>query len=296
VAGCAFALGFLGCSPQPKPRGTEESLTSGRISVVCAPEAQRLIARERAAFQALYPQASLDVRPGTSRDAVAALYGATCDLAVITRELTVEERSAAQKGGLELEGYRFARDAIVAVVNPRNKVENLGLDQLAAIYRGEATRWSEFGGSASTIVPVIQPFDSDLTHAFLSAVMSDSTIRARVLTAADDSAVVDVVSRTPDAIGYVTLPWADRGARAVRIASVAGLRYWAPDGEAIYHDQYPLIRFYNFYVRGGGKPLANGFITYVTSRDGQALVHDEGLVPTTVPVRFVRRSPMLGSH
>jgi ABC-type phosphate transport system substrate-binding protein len=45
---------------------------------------------------------------------------------VITRELTVEERSAAVKGGLELEGYRFARDAIVAVVNPSNRWKTSG--------------------------------------------------------------------------------------------------------------------------------------------------------------------------
>lgn len=271
-------------------------MTSGRISVVCAPEAQRLIAREQAAFQASYPQAHLEVRSGSSREAVRALYAAECQLAVITRELTVEERSAALKGGLELEGYRFARDAIVAVVNPSNPVENLGLDELAQIYTGQATRWSEFGGRASTIVPVIQPFDSDLTRAFLSAVLSDSTVRSHVLTEPGDSAVVERVRSTPDAIGYVTLPWAERGARALRLASVAGLRYWAPDGEAIYHDRYPLIRFYNLYVRAGGPPVANGFITYVTSRDGQALVHDEALVPTAVPVRFVRRSPMLRSH
>jgi len=49
-------------------------------------------------------------------------------------------------------------------------------------------------------------------------------------------------------------------------------------------------------VRAGGAQLGNGFITFVTSGDGQALVHDYGLVPTAVPVRFVRRSPMLGTH
>jgi hypothetical protein len=34
----------------------------------------------------------------------------------------------------------------------------------------------------------------------------------------------------------------------------------------------------------------------VTSQEGQAIVHQHGLVPTAVPVRFVRRSPMLGEH
>ena len=43
-------------------------------------------------------------------------------------------------------------------------------------------------------------------------------------------------------------------------------------------------------------PLAKGFVTFITSRDGQKIVHQAGRVPTTVPVRFVRRSPLLGTH
>jgi ABC-type phosphate transport system substrate-binding protein len=126
--------------------------------------------------------------------------------------------------------------------------------------------------------------------------MGDRPIEARVLTEVSDSAVVERVTRTPDGIGYVTLAWAMRGARALRLSTMAGLPYWAPDAEAVYRGQYPLTRFFNFYVRPSGRKLANGVITFVTSRDGQALVKEAGLVPTAVPVRFVRRSPMLGSH
>jgi hypothetical protein len=52
----------------------------------------------------------------------------------------------------------------------------------------------------------------------------------------------------------------------------------------------------NLYVRPKGPPLANGFITFITSHEGQVIVRDQGLVPTAVPIRFVRRSPMVGSH
>ncbi len=50
------------------------------------------------------------------------------------------------------------------------------------------------------------------------------------------------------------------------------------------------------YVRAGGSKLANGLVTWVSSLDGQKIVHEAGLVPAAVPVRFARRSPMLGSH
>jgi phosphate transport system substrate-binding protein len=99
-----------------------------------------------------------------------------------------------------------------------------------------------------------------------------------------------------DAIGFVSLAWADRGAKVLRVASARGMPYWKPDLEAVYRGEYPLTRFFNFYMRTRGRRLAGGFITFVTSRDGQKIVHDSGLVPTSVPVRFVRRSPMQSSH
>jgi phosphate transport system substrate-binding protein len=264
--------------------------------VVCAPEARGLIERERAAFGALYPKAFVGLREGTSRQAVGALFAAECDLAVITRELLPEERAAAMRGGLELEGYQIARDAVVAVVNPGNPVENVAVQDLRGIYRGEIKRWSELGGQDRPIHVVIQPPEADITVFFVEAVMGGEAIQAPSLYESSDSTVLARVQSDPDAIGYVTLANASRGCRSLRVATLPGLTYWKPDPEAVYKGDYPLTRFINNYVRTKGPKLANGFITYVASRDGQQIVHEAGLVPTTVPVRFVRRSPMLSSH
>lgn len=297
VLGLALVAVWLsGCSPQPASSPEEDSLTSGRIKIVCAPEAQRLIAREQAAFQALYPQAHIELSAGSSREAVRSLFAATCDLAVITRELDVEERAAAVRGRLELDGYRFARDAVVVVVNPGNRIENMSIDELRKIYEGNHASWSELGGGREAIQPVIQPVESDITQFFTQQVMSGAPVQARVFTEGSDSGVVARVAGNPGALGYISMAWAGRGAKTLRLASVTGLPYLMPDPEAVYNGSYPLMRFYSLYVRSTGPRLANGFITYVTSRDGQVLVHDYGLVPTSVPVRFVRRSAMQSTH
>ncbi len=288
--------GLGGCSPRSRPGPVEETLTSGRISVVCAGEAYALIARERAAFRELYPRAVIEVRLATSQEALRALFAAECDLAVITRELSDDERAAAVRGRLELEGYRFARDALVVVVNPRNPVENVSMEELQGIYRGRVTDWSRLAGPPGAIRPVIQPLESDVTGYFLQTVMSDQPILARVLTENSDSAVVAHVAADPAAVGYATLAWANMGAKALRVAAIRGLVYTRPDPETVHDGKYPLSRFFNFYTRAGGRPLANGFITFVTSRPGQRIVEETGLVPTSVPVRFVHRSPMLKSH
>jgi phosphate transport system substrate-binding protein len=274
----------------------EDTLTSGRISVVCAPEVQSIIAREVAAFDSLYPAAQITVRSGSSRDAVQALFAAQCDLAAITRDLEPDERGAAARGGLALEGYRFARDGVALVVHPSNAVENIALEDLRGIYQGVVKTWRALGGAASTIEPVIQPPGSDMAAYFEQRVMNGEPVLAPVAYETSDSGVVDFVTHHRGAIGFVSMAWADRGAKALRLASLKGLGYWRPDPEAVYRGEYPLTRHMSLYARSPGPALANGLITFVTSREGQVVVHDGGLVPTAVPVRFVRRSPMVGSH
>lgn len=289
--------GAAGCAREPSPGGAmEDSLTSGRILVVCAHEAVRLLERERDAFRTHYPRARIEVQPGSSQEAIASLFGATCDIALITRDLEPEERRAAIRGKLALDGYRFAQGAVVVVVHPSNPVENMTIEDLRRIYNGDVADWSRLNGSALPIVPVIQPVDSDISQFFSQAVMDLGPIQARVVSAASDSEVVEKVRSNPSAVGFAALGTALDGVRALRLATMTGLPYWRPDLEAIHQGNYPLTRYYSMYVRTTAPGLANGFVTFVTSFEGQRIVRDQGLVPTEVPVRFVRRSPMLRSH
>ncbi len=287
---------LAGCSPHSKPGTVEDTVTSGRIRIECASEADGLVARERSAFQTLYPQARIELTSGTSREAIRALFAAECDMAVISRELRPEERRSATLGKLDLEGYRFARNAVMLVVHPSNVVQNLGLDEVRSIYAGGVSRWSELGGGPLPIVPVAQPAGADVTEFFTEEALGAEPMLAHARTAANDSMVIAAVEREPGAIGYVSLGTPTGRARVLAIGTLRGLPYWKPDLEAIYKGDYPLTRFYNMYVRASGPSLANGFITFVTSMDGQRLVKDAGLLPTNVPVRFVRRSPMLSTH
>lgn len=263
---------------------------------MCASEALPLIERERSAFQALYPDAELNLRGATSVESLRALFAAECDLAVISRELEPDERAAATRGGLQLEGYRIARDALVVVVAPGNPVKNLALDDLRRIYAGGIKRWSELGGGTGNIVPVIQEPKLDIMDFFTQQVMNGEPVKASVVYAASDSAVGHYVAGHPDAIGFTSMAWPPVGVRAMRMSSLTGLSYRAPDAEAVHDGDYPLSRAYNLYVRADGPRLSHGFVTFATSFEGQRIVRDLGLVPTAVPVRFVRRSPLQSSH
>ena len=290
------AAGWSGCTSRSARPPVEDSLTSGRITIVCPVEAESLQTRERDAFVSLYPDARIQLQVSRPREAVSRLFAAQCDAAVLSRDLSPEERGAASRGGLELEGYRFAKDAVAVVVHPDNPTENMALDVLKRIYQGDLTDWSQASGHTGRIAPVVPPEESDMTDFFIEHVMDGQPIQARALTAHSESDVVREVVARPEAIGFVSMASLDRGVKALRLSAVEGLPYVLPDAETVYQGEYPLSRPYVFEVRAAGPKLAHGFITYVTSQDGQRIVHEAGLVPTAVPVRFVRRSPMKGAH
>lgn len=292
----ALAAAVSGCSSRSARPPVEDSLTSGRITIVCPVEAESLLDRERDAFEALYPDASIRIDTARPREAVRRLFGAECDAAVLSRDLSPEERGAAARGGLDLEGYRFAKDAVAVIVHPDNPTQNMALEVLKRIYEGEITDWSEVPGPPGRIEPVVPPQESDMMDFFIEHVMDGQPVRARALTAGSDSAIVRTVAERPRAIGFVSMAWSDRGAKTLEMSAVTGLPYQLPDAETVYRGEYPLSRPYLFEVRAAGPRLAHGFITYVTSQDGQKTVHEAGLVPTAVPVRFVRRSAMRGAH
>ena len=293
-----FALASAGCTRRSGAPPVEDTETSGRISIAASPDAQQLLMQEVAAFRTTYPQAALELRPPESSGQVlGALLGGRADLAAAGRELEDEERNMARQAGIELEGHRVAQDAICLVVPETSPLHNLTVGEARRIWLGEARSWTVFGGPDAAIVPVLPPLASDLARAFAQRVMDGATMKAPSEVEASDSAVAARVARTPGAIGVVSLAVAGSpGVRALAISPLEGLGYVEPDMESVHGGRYPLTLFFNLFLRTRGPRLAGGFVTYVASQPGQQLVLASGRVPTAVPLRFVHRSPMLGSH
>ncbi len=291
-------LSLVGCA-RTRPSGVvEETETSGSIVIAAAPDVRGLVLTEVEAFRKDYPQGTFTVRePESSAQVIAALWGGRADLAAAGRELETEEREMARRAGIEIEGHRIAQDAMCVIVASANPVHNVTVGELQRIWLGEVVDWRTLGGSSARIVPVLPPLSSDLARAFVQHILDARPMKAPSVVEASDSAVAARVAATPGAIGVVSMVHANRpGIRSLAVSPLEGLPYVEPDLPAIHEGRYPLTRTINLYIRTQGKRLAGGFVTYVSSEPGQQLVLDHGWLPTAVPIRFVHRSPLLGSH
>lgn len=294
LIGAVLLACLLGCAGRPERE--QETVAAVPVTVVADPCVATAVGEAADEFVRMYPGPDVRVEAGQPRAAMQALYGARAEVAIIGRELSDEERQAARQAGIAVEAYRWARDGLAIVVHPSNPVEQLALDDLRGVYDGTVTSWAAMGGPDRSIVPVIQDLETGASQFFVAEVMGEGALAGPAVTVADDSAAVRQVAADPAAIAFVSLPFADRGVKALRVARLRGLPYVALDARSVYEGRYPLLRYFNVVLRVPSSDRAGELNTFLCAQEGQRRVIGAGYVPATMPVRFTSRAPTLPSH
>ena len=82
------------------------------------------------------------------------------DIIITARGISRDEQTYANEKGVALLSRPVAKDAFVFIVNPKNPVRNLTIEQIQKIYTGEIRNWKEVGGNDATIQPYIRNANS----------------------------------------------------------------------------------------------------------------------------------------
>lgn len=252
----AFTLLWLGgCR-----RGEAGGLTlAGSTSV--EPFAE-LLAEE---YMTQHPQSPpINVQGGGSTAGIQAAQTGVADIGMSSRELRDDETG--------LQTITIARDAIAIIVNPRNQVSDLTLEQIRAIFSGQITNWRAVGGNDHPITLVTREEGSGTRGAFQELAMGKEEILGEAIVQDSNGAVRELVAGDPYAIGYISLGIADE---RVRVLKVDGVN---PSIESVEKGEYLLVRPFLFVLKGEPQGLAKDFIEFVLSQGAQDLLTQEGLV------------------
>ena len=94
------------------------------------------------------------------------------DIIITARGISRDEQTYAAEKGVSLLSYPVAKDAFVFLVNPKNPVRNLTIEQIQKIYTGEIRNWKEVGGNDATINPYIRNANSGSQEKMETIVMN----------------------------------------------------------------------------------------------------------------------------
>lgn len=238
------------------------------------------------AYQTVEPDVRISVTGGGSGTGLTSLINKSVDIANASRQIKTEEIEAAKEAGLNPQEYIIARDAIAVIVHPENPVDQLTLEQLSAIYRGEINNWSEVGGEDRPIVRLSRETNSGTHVFFLEAVIrlgdsSDQAIfTAETLLLPSSEGIIAEVSENPNAIGYDGLGYITENVKMVALSSIENPDvYVLPSVQTVADGTYLISRNLYMYTQDVPTGVVKDYLDWILGSEAQQIVADLGFVP-----------------
>jgi len=225
------------------------------------------------AYMKANPGVNISLSGGGSGEGIKALIDRSANIANSSREIKDKEIELAKSKGVNPVETIVAVDAIVPIVNPRNRVKDLSIDQLSQIYQGKITNWKEVGGDNLQIVVVSRDSSSGTFEAWAEMVLNKAKVAPRAQMQASNGAIVQAVSKNKYAIGYIGLGYINK---AVKPLTVNGVQATA---KTAISKEFPVARPLYMYTDGQPAGETEKFIKFILSPAGQNLVAKAGYVP-----------------
>jgi len=225
------------------------------------------------AFMKKNPGVNVSISGGGSGDGIKALIDKTTDIADSSRDIKPEEAQLADSKGVKPKAHEIAYDAIVPIVNPANKIMDLTVEQLSLIYQGKIENWKELGGADKKITVVSRDTSSGTYETWENKILHKAKVTPRAQLQASNGAVVQAVSKNKYAIGYIGLGYLNKTVKGLKVNGIEATPETAITGK------FPVSRPLYMFTNGEPAGQAAMFISFLLSKEGQAIVKKEGFVP-----------------
>lgn len=124
--------GYVAVSENAVYAGTKPE---GKITVAGSSSVSPVMEKLIEAYKQVNTKADIELQTSDSSAGMQSAIDGTCDIGMASRELKDTEK--------ELTSTAIAKDGIAVIVNTGNTTESLTMDQVKAIYTGEAKVWSD---------------------------------------------------------------------------------------------------------------------------------------------------------
>lgn len=249
------------------PQDTQKTTENATVSTDGSTSMEKVIGYLSEAYMEENSGVKVTYNPTGSGAGIQAVSEGRCDIGLSSRDLKDDEKST-------LEGTVVAIDGIAIIVNPQNSAEDLTVEQIGKIYKGEITNWSEVGGSDGPIVLIGREAASGTRDGFESITGTKDICKyAQELTSTGD--VIQTVSGNPNAIGYASLAAVKDTVKVLKVEGVS------PSKATIQDKSYKIQRDF-ILVTPKGKKLsaaAQKFFGYATSKSADGLIEKAGAIP-----------------
>ena len=267
VVAVLLVAALAGCGTTNTDTPKDNGQVSGTVSTDGSTSMEKVIGFLSEAYMEENSAVKVTYNPTGSGSGIKAVQAGSCDIGLASRDLKPEEAT-------DLNGTVVAIDGIAMIVNKENPVKDLTIEQIAALYKGEITNWSEVGGLDAPVVLIGREAASGTRDGFESITDTEDACKYnQELTSTGD--VVQTVSSNPNAIGYASLASVKD---TVKLISVEGV---TPSTKTIQDGSYKIQRNFVMVTKKNAElsPAAKSFFEFATSSAADEWIIEAGAVP-----------------
>lgn len=241
-------------------------------------------------YKKIKPDVAIAVSGGGSGTGVAALINGTVDIANSSRKIKEEERQQAIKNtGKEPQEFVVGLDALAVFVHPSNPLTGLTIEQIGCIYGdgGKCETWADVkpgtivpGCQDNKIIRVSRQSNSGTYQYFREAILGEGKdLKQGSMDLNGSRESIDLVEKTPCAIGYSGMGYLNKGVKALCVQKDASGQCILPTTETATDKSYPIARELYMYTSGNPSPEVKAYMDWTQSDAAREIIIKSGYVP-----------------
>jgi phosphate transport system substrate-binding protein len=299
-------IGFYGCNSSVNHEPFTDTPTSGEITILADESYQPLVQVQIDTFMEIYKYAKINVRYLPESELFNALMNNdSFRLAIVSRELTSDEKTFFDNHKIIPRSLKIAEDAIALVVNKENSDTAITYEQLQSILQGKITKWKQLNNNGLTdSIRIVFDKSGSANARFLhDRFLNGEKFPSNIYATNSNSSVADYVSNNKGSLGIISVNWisdkddsvAGEFLKKINVVALSmpdtnksPLEFNKPFQAYIALKKYPLLRDVMIISREGRNGLGTGFASFVAGDKGQRLIRLMGLLPATMPIRIIQ--------
>lgn len=279
---------FIMCNQKGETQKSDESILKGTATVFVDETLTPIIEDQVAVFESKY-DAKIKIVSLSESELVVSLFKDKSGIAILTRNLTVNENKIFEQKKITPKITKFATDAIAFISNKSNNDTLIALNSVIEFMKGKPN---------PKIKGLVFDNPNSSTVRYMNKLAGITAIPEKgVYSFKTNQDVIKFVAQNEGMIGVVGVNWLSQPmpimqeyvnkVNILSVKSLTGVGYYSPSQNNIAEGKYPLARDLYIINGQGYSGLGMGFASFVAGDIGQRIILKSGLLPVRVPGRRI---------
>jgi len=285
---------FWGCESDKAKKEPPDTPLRGVLRISCDESFRPVMEQQAYVYENLYPEAHIKITYKPEAECLKDILVDSIQMVIATRGFSeAESAKVTDSFKIELKDLRIARDIVAVLVHPSARDSFFSMEEIRGLLTGKLKK---------DLIPVMDGTTATSTVRFLlDSVLRDENFGSHVVAASGSMDVIEFVSKTPNAVGFVGFSWIGNmddttqasWRKKVRTAYLESTdsagAYVSPSQYFIYTKSYPMVRDLFFIMKEKHYGIAHGFAKFLERQQGQLIFRRSYIMPVILP-NYLRKT------